>query len=642
VPVKLHRLLAVVPLLVAAACSGGDDDASPPADSATAVDDAGDPETDETDEASADDAGGESEPVETVGTTATTTPSTAATTEPAGAALLGAGIVPARHVPLAAAVKLEFDEPVQVQVTATSGDHVVETALTAEPSAQPIVPVVGMRADRTYDITVEALVDGAPVEVATPEPLTFDTPPLPDWMPAHRVTSDPDRVSPGITIIESSPTTPPAPEGTTTTTAAPATTTTTTATGTGTVAPAGPEPVYPTAVAIGYDPEGEIVWYYTNQGLGGIEQTQHGTFIAHYGPFGAREFDMLGNVVNHWRPSFADGNGTRNPGGLPEGNDGDAPPITVDPEWVELRSFHHEVLTMPNGNLLALSTTLHELTPEQRATICPDDPIEFTAVSDVIVEFTPEGEALRTWDLFDVVDVVEIPGTDMCATGGGLFASQVNRDWTHANSVVYDEVRDAILISSRHTEQIIALDHLDDEGPQAQLRWIIGVGATMPLDGDEPYHQHAVEVLDDGAIILYDNGNARPGTEIDDPVNPTYSRAVIYEVDDAGDDPATWTARQRWQHIAYEDDGSPVFTSFIGDADMMANGNVLITHGGIGPFPPVPESPLRALIIEVVPEGDEGGPIVWQLDSDPAQSHTVYRSEKVETFYLGDDWMPRI
>ena len=26
---------------------------------------------------------------------------------------------------------------------------------------------------------------------------------------------------------------------------------------------------------------------------------------------------------------------------------------------------------------------------------------------DVIVEFTPEGEVLRTWDLWDVVDVVE-------------------------------------------------------------------------------------------------------------------------------------------------------------------------------------------------------------------------------------------
>ena len=74
---------------------------------------------------------------------------------------------------------------------------------------------------------------------------------------------------------------------------------------------------------------------------------------------------------------------------------------------------------------------------------------------------------------------------------------------------------------------------------------------------------------------------------------------------------------------------------------MLANGNVLITHGGIGPFPPVPEFPLRALIIEVEPEGDEGGPIVWQLDTDPSQSHTVYRSEKIETFYVGD-WLPRI
>ena len=539
--VKLHRLIAVVPLLVASACSG-DADATPD-DPATTVA-AGTDGADETGAATSDDGSedtGDAEPAETtsettVATTDTTTAdmTTAPDDEPE---LLGAAAVPAADVPLAAAVKLEFDRPVQVQLTATSGDHVVETGLTAEPSAQPIVPLVGMRSDRTYDITIEAVVDGEAVEFPSETPLTFDTPPLPDWMPAHRVTSDPSRVAPGITIIESSPNRPPVDPATTTTTGAPD-------------GPDGPEPVYPTAVAIGYDPEGEIVWYYTNQGLGGIEQTDRGTFIAHYGPFGAREFDMLGNVIGHWRPSFADGNGTYNPGGLPDGNEGDVPPITVDPDWVELRSFHHEVRTMPNGNLLALSTTLHELTPEQRAAICPDDPVEFTAVSDVVVEFTPEGEALRTWDLFDVVDVVEFPGSDMCATDGGLFASQVNRDWTHANAVVYDPERDAILISSRHTDQVIALDHLDVEGPQSQLRWIIGAGATMPLDGDEPYHQHAVELLDDGAIIIYDNGNARPGTAIDDPVNPTYSRAVIYEVDDTGDDPTSWTARQRWEHLA--------------------------------------------------------------------------------------------
>ena len=618
--------MAVIPLFALAACSGdGPSDAVSDAAAITAA---------------------PSDPTSTAATTVATIDapdgsdtSAAPTSVPTdgssadGVEVLAAAVVPAAHVPLAASVDVELDRPAQIGLTARSGDHVVETLFTATPSTEPSVPLVGLRSDRTYEITVAAMIDGGTTELSLPAPLSFTTPPLPDWMPAHTVTSDPSRVAPGITIIESSPTI----------TADPANQDDgTSETGDSTTEEPGDDTVatYPTSVAIGYDAEGEIVWYYTNQGLGGIEQTDRGTFIAHYGPFGIREFDMLGNVVGHWRPEVAVSNGTRNPGVLPDGNAGDAMPITIAPDWIELRTFHHEARTMPNGNLLALSTTLHDLTPEQREAICPGDPIEFRAISDVVVEFTPEGDALRTWDLFDVVDIVGVPGSDMCATDGGLFATQEKRDWTHANAVVYDPGRDAIIVSSRHTDQLIALDHLDDLGPQRQLRWIIGTGATMPLDGDPTYHQHAVELLDDGAIIIYDNGNGRPGTEVDDPDHPTYSRAVVFEVDDDDPDPSTWSVHQRWEHIADDEDGSPVFTSFIGDADILANGNVLITHGGIGPFPPDPDFPLRALIIEVVPEGSQGGDIVWRLETDPAQSHTVYRSEKVESFYVGD-WVTR-
>jgi hypothetical protein len=536
-----------------------------------------------------------------------------ATTTTDGAAVVGASsaaIVPAAHVPLAAVLKIVLDAPAAIEVTATSGDHVVEVPRTAAVATEHIVPIVGMRADRTYDVTVDAVVDGQPTPIEMPTALTVETPPLPDWLPAHSVTSDPSRVSPGITIIESAPN-------------------------------QGAEGV-PSAVAIGYDAEGEVVWYYANGGgLGGIEQTAAGTFLAHYWPFGIREFDALGNVVGHWQPAYVGADGSTSPTDVPPGNDGDAAPISVSAPWVELRSFHHENFPMPGGNILALSTTRHDLTDAQREAICPGDPIVFDAISDVVVEFTPDGSVVRTWDLFDAIDITKVPGTDMCATGGGLFASQEHRDWTHANAVVYDPTRDAILVSSRHTDQIIALDHLDETGPQASVRWIIGANGTIPVDGELTYHQHAVELLDDGGIIVYDNGNFRPGTSPDDPDHPPYSRAVIFDVDDRGDDPSSWTATQRWEHVDHDDDGVPIFTSFIGDADMLANGNVLITHGGIGPFPPTPEFPLRALIVEVDPNAAEGDDIVWRLDSDPAQSHTIYRSERVETFYVGDAWLPR-
>jgi hypothetical protein len=312
-------------------------------------------------------------------------------------------------------------------------------------------------------------------------------------------------------------------------------------------------------------------------------------------------------------------------------------PLPVRADWVDVDGFHHENWPMPNGNVLALSTAIHELTDEQRAAFCPGDETAFNVISDLIVEFEPDGGVVRTWDLWDAIDVDEHPGSDMCIDEG-FFAEPVNRDWTHANSVVYDPGRDAIIISSRHTDQIVAFDHLDDVGHQTRVRWILGAGSTMPFEGEPSYHQHAVEVIDETRIIVYDNGNGRPGTAGDNPDRAPYSRAVIYEVDDTSADPADWSARQVWEHIAVDDAGAPIFTSFIGDADVLENGNVLITHGGIGSRDPEDADPLRALIIEVVPEGTDGGEIVWEFRSDPSSPNTSYRSERITSFYVGDAW----
>ena len=634
------RLIAVPALLVLAACSGGDDEAETtdgpePTEAETTIETA-DGSTEVADEPADDPA-------------ADTVP---ATTEPEADPIevTAAALTPAEFAPLAAEVTVDLTAAVQIRLVATSDTHEMATPYTAAEGTAFALPLAGLYSDTSYDVTVHAMVDGEEIALDTPEPLVFDTPPLPAWMPNHTVVSEPERVSPGYTYVESSPNRIEPVEDTEADGSADseadgsADDSTDAATdggeaGDGEAArPPGGAGLYPTNLGIVYDAMGEIVWYYTNQGLGGVEQTADGTFHSHYGPFGAREFDLLGNVIGHWRPSVVSGVGTRTPGALPDGNPGDAEAITVEAPWTDLQSFHHEVRPIGNGNLLGLSAAIHDLTPEQREAICPGDELEFKAVSDVIVEFTPDGEVLRTWDLWDVIDVVEVPGSDMCFTDGGLFATDINRDWTHANSVIYDETREAIVISARHTDQIIAMDRLAEEGPQTQLRWIIGEGGTIPLDGDLPYHQHAVELMDNGDYIFYDNGNARPGTDPDDPDNLPYSRAAVYSVDDSSDDPADWSARQVWEHIDVEDDGTPVFTSFISDADILANGNVLITHGGIGPFPPSPEFPLRALVVEVVKGGDDEGDIVWQFDSDPAQSHTVYRSERIESFYVGDEW----
>ena len=286
----------------------------------------------------------------------------------------------------------------QVEVTATAGDHVVEVPRTATTALNTPSPLVGMRAERPMSST-SRLFDETGAPSRSVDAAEFTTIALPPWFDEHELTIDEDRAAPGYTIVEFD--TLRIPEG----------------------APSSQH-------LMAYDNDGEVVWYYTNTGaLGGVEPTPAGTFNMFYWPFGIREVDILGNVVNNWRPQPADATGdtvddelvvaevdpdqVQFQGGLPalEGNPGDAEPTPIRADWIDLIGVHHESWPMPNGNVLTLSTTVHELTPEQRATFCPDDPAPFNAISDVAVEFEPDGTVVRTWDLWDVIDIDEHPGS---------------------------------------------------------------------------------------------------------------------------------------------------------------------------------------------------------------------------------------
>ena len=54
--------------------------------------------------------------------------------------------------------------------------------------------------------------------------------------------------------------------------------------------------------------------------------------------------------------------------------------------------------------------------------------------------------------------------------------------------------------------------------------------------------------------------------------------------------------------------GAPAYAFFVGDADMLENGNVLITNGGIVDPPTV-----AVQLVEVEPTGTSGGNVVFEL-----------------------------
>ncbi len=172
-------------------------------------------------------------------------------------------------------------------------------------------------------------------------------------------------------------------------------------------------------------------------------------------------------------------------------------------------------------------------------------------------------------------------------------------DWTHANSVTVDAAGRAAYLNCRNLDLILKVDM--DTG---EILWRFGVGDggdfTL-LDGGWFYKCHDPEFLPGNRILLYDNGNDRPGGDS--------SRAVEYEID-----PATMTATEVWQY-----DGPPAwYTPNWGDADRLDNGNTLITAGARNGL-------LQSRVFEVTP----GGTVVWSVTMPPY--YGVYRAERYAT-----------
>lgn len=501
-------------------------------------------------------------------------------------------VEPGPHSTLSAVLTFTTSESTLPIVGLRAGDRSSIVPAT-KAGTEHVVPLVGMRAETEYEITIGGL--GAVDPVVT----SFTTGALPDDLPRFEVVrSERDRMAPGFTLFDAIPLSGPDPATT----------------------PAADAPELAWVIAV--DADGEVVWYYRSpQPIGDVRQTPNGHLLLEWNNLGAREIDLLGNTVREWAGTLVRDRLALDRYGREVMGD-DAIPVDTD-------SLHHEVGILPDGNILALSTELLDVPfPGPR---CGEDPAAFAGryqlISDVVVEFEPaDGEVLGEWRLADHLDPVTDPaqGAVCSVTAPHIVPTFMYtafgdvKDWTHANSVVLDEGRDALLVSVRHLNAVLAIDRSTGE-----LRWRLGPGGTLRMEGEGewPYHQHAIDVLDDGDLLLYDNGNGRPAA----PGTPPQSRAVRYEVDEEAG-----TVRQVWEHRSTLD-GRPAYAFFVGDADMLPNGNVLVTDGGLTSE----ASDVSAQLVEVVPDDDgSGGEPVWELRVyDDGPDWAVYRAERVASLY---------
>jgi len=122
-------------------------------------------------------------------------------------------------------------------------------------------------------------------------------------------------------------------------------------------------------------------------------------------------------------------------------------------------------------------------------------------------------------------------------------------------------------MSVRHLDTIIAISPQFD-----RIAWRIGRFASdfsFPTPADKFYHEHFVRMLDNGNLLMLDNGNGRPPFE-----GGRYTRALELALD--------WqsmTARKVWEyrHPSGNDAASAhKYADKVGTAQRLDNGNTIV------------------------------------------------------------------
>ena len=216
------------------------------------------------------------------------------------------------------------------------------------------------------------------------------------------------------------------------------------------------------------------------------------------------------------------------------------------------------------------------------------------------------GESEIVWNIFDFISPADrtVPDSNRTLPGnpvwGGCDRDRTVQDWSHANSAVVAP-DGSVLVSLGHLDQIVSI------APDFQsIRWRLGGPGsdfTFPQPADKFYHQHTVVPLSDGNVILFDNGNFRPGEE-----GGQYSRALELSLD-----MKTMTASKVWEFP----DQPSLYSQCCSSANRLDNGNTLILFGSsVGdiccrPF----------IIVEVDPEGV----VVWEVVHKSPGKRNQYR-----------------
>ncbi len=174
-----------------------------------------------------------------------------------------------------------------------------------------------------------------------------------------------------------------------------------------------------------------------------------------------------------------------------------------DSSSYQLRSFHHDVLVLPNGHWVLLASY-----PKTFASL-PGQSGSTTILGDVLVDVDQNLKPDWIWSSFDHLDVNRHPMNFP--------------DWTHANNMVYSADDHNLLLSIRHQNWVVKIDFNDGQD-SGNVLWRLGYGGDFQLldsNGDVDnnpadwfYAQHGLSYFSPNTTGVFrlgvmDNGNDR-------------------------------------------------------------------------------------------------------------------------------------
>jgi hypothetical protein len=212
--------------------------------------------------------------------------------------------------------------------------------------------------------------------------------------------------------------------------------------------------------------------------------------------------------------------------------------------------LHHDYCRLPNGNTMTLRwvPTPDDIAARVKGGV-PGTEREGVMWADSFREITPEGKVVWEWLGYEHLDPEADAICSLCHRA----------EWTHANTCFV--LPDGNILTSFLTLNTIAI--IDKSTGNIKWRW--GPG--------ELAHSHDPRMLDNGNILVFDNGSHRPSMGITRNGMIGFSR--VLEVDPG-------TNKIVWEYM--DESRARFYSSFISGCQRLPNGNTLICAGATGRF----------------------------------------------------------